>query len=51
MDTGTIDVALETFLEVVDNYEDIKDEIPPETAEKLLTERIQLAQYPQVKVK
>lgn len=50
-DTSTIDAALETFLQVVENYEDVKDEVPPEVARKLSTERIQLAQYPQVKVR
>lgn len=50
-DTGTIDAALETFLEVVENYEEAKEDVTPPVARKLSTKRIQMAQYPQVKVK
>ncbi|MBS1263230.1 MAG: hypothetical protein MAG715_00402 [Methanonatronarchaeales archaeon] len=45
------DAALETFLEVYRNFEDVKDEVTPQVARKQSTSRVQLAHYLQVEVR
>jgi hypothetical protein len=48
-DSKVIDAALEHLAESVENYNDVKKEVPPELAERLSTSVVRLTMYPQVR--
>lgn len=49
-DSKAIDLALEHLVQSIDSFEDVKEDVTPELAERLSTSVVRLAHYPQVKV-
>lgn len=50
-DSEAIDAALSHLVESAENYEDVKDEISPELADRLSTDEVRIVMYPQVNTK